>query len=69
MYFRGRTSVVFLRRPDAPRELGPQSFAPQEIVAGKQRWFSNSATQADLDGDRHLDLIIGNYFPDEAHFG
>ncbi len=66
VYFWGRTPVVFLRRSDAPRELGPRSFAPQEIVAGEQRWFSNSATQADLDGDGHLDLIIGNYFPDEA---
>jgi hypothetical protein len=59
--------VVFLRRPDAPRGLGPTSFFPQEIIAGEERWFSNAATQADVDGDGHLDLIIGNYFADGAH--
>ncbi len=67
VYFWGRTPVVFLRRPDAPRGLGPTSFFPQEIIAGEERWFSNAATQADVDGDGHLDLIIGNYFADGAH--
>ena len=67
VYFWGRTPVAFLRRPVAPASLGPASFFPQEIVAGQQRWFSNSATQADLDGEGHLDLIIGNYFADGAH--
>jgi hypothetical protein len=66
VYFWGRTPVVFLRRPDAPATLGAASFAAQEILPGEQRWFSNAATQADLDGDGHLDLIIGNYFPDGA---
>lgn len=66
VYFWGRTPVVFLRRPDAPDTLGAASFVVQEIVAGGERWYSNAATQADLDGDGHLDLIIGNYFPDGA---
>jgi hypothetical protein len=66
VYFWGRTPVVFLRRPGATGPLGPESFVPQEIVAGEERWYSNAATQADLTGDGHLDLIIGNYFPDGA---
>ena len=61
VYFWGRTPVVFLRRPDAGGDLRPQSFIPQEIVAGEERWYSNAATQADLTGDGHLDLVIGNY--------
>jgi hypothetical protein len=66
VYFWGRTPVVFLRRPDVSARLGPGNFVAQEIAPGEQRWYSNAATQADLDGDGHLDLIIGNYFPDGA---
>jgi hypothetical protein len=40
---------------------------PRELVPGGGRWYTNAVTQADLDGDGHLDLVIGNYFPDGAH--
>jgi hypothetical protein len=66
VYFWGRTPVLFLRRPDAAAKLDASSFVVQEVVAGEERWYSSAATQADLDGDGHLDLIIGNYFPDGA---
>lgn len=64
VYYWGRTPIVFLRKPDSRLE-GP-AFVAQELVPGRERWYSNSASFADLDGDGHLDLIIGNTSQDGA---
>lgn len=63
VYFWGATPVAFLHTP-AAGPLGKASFVAQPLVPGHQRWYSNAAAMADVDGDGHLDLIIGNYFPD-----
>ena len=63
VYFWGRTPVAFLRRGgDAVPSAG--DYVPEELVPGGQRWYTNAATFADVDGDGHPDLVIGNYFPD-----
>jgi enediyne biosynthesis protein E4 len=64
VYYWGRTPIAFLQIAEDVSELSTASFLPLEIVAGGQRWFTNAATAADLDGDGHTDLVIGNYFPD-----
>lgn len=60
VYYWGRTPVAFLQT-DKPTE-----YQPLELVTEIERWFTNAATTADLDGDGHLDLIITNYFQDGA---
>jgi hypothetical protein len=57
VYYWGRTPVEFIRRGDG-------RYAARELVAGAQVWNTNAATQADVDGDGHPDLVIGNYFRD-----
>lgn len=59
VYYWGRPPLLFQQRAS--------EFVPLEIVADPtERWFSNSALFADIDGDGHSDLVIGNYFPDGA---
>jgi hypothetical protein len=73
VYYWGRTPVIFLRRktanvePGRPAALTAADFAPWELTDSGERWFSNGAVQADLDGDGHVDLLVGNYFQDGAH--
>jgi hypothetical protein len=62
VYFWGRTPVAFLNRGADRRP----AFAPVDIVPTDERWYSNAALFADIDGDTHPDLIVGNYFPDGA---
>lgn len=79
VYYWGRTPIAFLHRSPTPAEdpgseadraddhaPASHSYLPYEVMSSGGRWFTNAATMADLDGDGHADLIIGNYFQDGA---
>ncbi len=73
VYYAGRTPVVFLRKKDSgpgKKALSSESYLAQEVVrAGSgvsSRWYTTAATLTDLDGDGHVDLVVGNYFPDDC---
>jgi hypothetical protein len=66
VYYWGRTPVAYLKQANsAPAGA---TYVAQEVVreAPGEQWFTNGATFADVDGDGHNDLIIGNYFADDA---
>jgi hypothetical protein len=69
--FYGRPPLLLLRqatpelRPDSPLSLA--SFTVAELVPGlHERWWTGTATFADIDGDGHQDIVVGNYYPDGA---
>jgi hypothetical protein len=66
VYFAGRTPVLFLSRPTegGDQSLTAKNFVPVDIIPGGDVWITGTATLADLDGDGHLELIVGNYFAD-----
>ena len=66
VYYWGRRPVAYLKTPTA--SLSEASYRVQAIggETASDQWFTNAATFADLDGDGHSDLIIGNYFADNA---
>lgn len=68
VYYWGRTPIVFLRQQDTSHSspLAGHRYVRRELMPAGERWYTNAATLADLDGDGHVDLIIGNYFPDGA---
>ena len=67
VYFWGRTPVLFLRDAGKTNEpVSLASFTQKELITSGERWYSNAAIQSDLDGDGHLDLLIGNYYHDGA---
>jgi hypothetical protein len=63
-YYWGRTPVAFIKQKQGP--LNADSYTSREVVPGNLRWYTNAATLADIDGDGHTDLVVGNFFPDGA---
>jgi hypothetical protein len=66
MVYWGRSPIVYLRKAPADSKTPPAiaEFEPRELIQGADRWYSSTAVASDLDGDGHLDLVVGNYLPD-----
>ena len=64
IYYWGRTPIAFLN--NGAISLTSDSYTPLEILPGDDVWWSSAGVFADFDGDGHIDLLITNYFPDDA---
>src|ERR1700760_1191700 len=77
VYYWGRTPVIFQLKGGATH-LSASSYKPVEVVPNKigsagsytgPLWNTNAVAVADLDGDGHPDIVIGNYFPNSPVLG
>ncbi|MFI9010102.1 CRTAC1 family protein [Actinosynnema sp. NPDC053489] len=64
VYYWGRSPVLFLRSPGEPPSAS--AFRARELVEPRRVWNTNAATVGDFDGDGHVDLVFGDYFPGGA---
>ncbi|MGC3858567.1 CRTAC1 family protein [Micromonospora chersina] len=65
VYYWGRAPLAWLQRADVP--FGPAAFTAVDVTdRPTELWNSTTANVLDLDGDGHLDIVVGNYFPDGA---
>jgi hypothetical protein len=65
--FYGRPPLLLTHNSNSQASLSTSSFSVTELVPGlSQRWWTATATFADFDGDGHQDIVVGNYYPDDA---
>jgi hypothetical protein len=65
--FADRAPLLLLRKAsDVPGPPTQEAFEVQELVEGGQElaWHSLTMASADVDGDGHQDILVGNYFRD-----
>lgn len=64
--FFGRSPLLMVRQ--APQTSGASEggairFVAQDLLTGPiEEWYTATSTLADVDGDGHVDIVVGNYF-------
>ncbi|MEU4767979.1 CRTAC1 family protein [Actinosynnema sp. NPDC023794] len=63
VHYWGRSPVLFV---NTGGNGVPTRFRADELIEPMALWNSGTLNVGDIDGDGHLDILVGNYFPDGA---
>jgi hypothetical protein len=66
VYYWGRSPLLFVNTASPTAVPRPGTFRARELLHPMEVWNSTTANVGDVDGDGHLDVLVGNYFPDGA---
>lgn len=67
VYYWGKSPLVFMQNNNKMKNiLSAESFTPEKIIKTNEEWYTNALSVSDLDGDGKLDILVGNYFPENS---
>lgn len=62
--FWGRSPLLLVAKEETT--AAAFAFNVEELTAQQEVWYTQSIASGDIDGDGAIDLVFGNYFPDNA---
>lgn len=65
VYYWGKSPTFYFRQA-AEKVISRAAFIESPLISPSETWYTNAFTQADFNGDGHIDLFFGNYEQEDS---